>query len=33
MILEDVKESGMEGERLFYQFLRLAAKPDSRYVT
>ena len=32
MIPNDVEEFGREGERVFFNFLRSVAKPDSRYI-
>jgi hypothetical protein len=32
MIPNDVEEFGTDGERVFFNFLRSVAKPDSRYV-
>ena len=33
MIPKDVKEFKTEGERQFYKFLEVVAKPDSRHIT
>jgi hypothetical protein len=33
MIPNDVEEFQTEGERVFFRFLQLVARPDSRYVT
>ncbi len=32
MIPNDVEEFGTDGERIFFNFLRSVAKPDSRYL-
>ena len=32
MIPNDVEEFGTDGERVFFDFLRSVAKPDSRYI-
>ena len=32
MIPNDVEEFGTDGERVFFNFLRSVAKPDSRYI-